>query len=354
MARRERVHGPYQHGRRWRVVVVDEGGEKTATSYETESEAQGVVNSTRALIATEEKTIDQAIDSYELAVKERRGAKRTASVNTTVHRLRAIAGNAERSVVSLTARRCAELYAKYSASGCAVDTHRNALAEAKTWGRWMVKKGWLRKNGWEEVEGTGKRKKGEKPQLRIDEARAWLRVAVKKAEDCELGAIAAMVSLLCGLRSQEIVDLQVRDVDDGGRVLWVADSKTKTGRRRLYVPELLQPYLLEARRAKLPTAYLLGYHDRGWPTDWVARLCKLAGVQRVTAHGNRGLHGTLATDAGVSGTAVAASLGHASVETTREHYAEKGAAGREATLKTERALVTPGQGKVTNALFGAS
>lgn len=348
MARTERAHGPYQHGQRWRVVVVS-AGTRVVTSYETEGEAKAVVDAVKREIATGDRTIDQAIDEYELELKQRRGEDKKASVYTTLARLRALMPNRGRSVVSLSAARCAELYAKYSTSGAAVDTHRNSLAEAKTWGRWMVKQGWMRRNPWEGVEGIGRRKKGEKPQLRIDEARDWLRVAMVRADDGEDGAVAAMVALLCGLRSGEIVELRARDVDDGGRILWVADSKTPTGRRRLLVPDVLKPYLIECKRGKLPLAYLLGAHDRGWPTDWVKRLCALARVPIVTAHGQRGLNGTLAMDAGVSGVAVAASLGHASVSTTVTHYAEKGAIERSASAKTASALGTPDQGSFPSA-----
>ena len=69
---------------------------------------------------------------------------------------------------------------------------------------------------------------------------------------------------------------------------------------------------------------LFGYHDRNWPRKWVGRICKAAGVPRVTAHGMRGLHGTLAVETGISAHAVAAALGHESVTTTLQSYAKAG------------------------------
>jgi len=42
----------------------------------------------------------------------------------------------------------------------------------------------------------------------------------------------------------------------------------------------------------------------------VQRICRAAKVPEVTAQGMRGLHGTLAVDAGVTSQAVAAALGH--------------------------------------------
>lgn len=47
-----------------------------------------------------------------------------------------------------------------------------------------------------------------------------------------------------------------------------------------------------------------------------------AGVPVVSAHSMRGLHSTLAMEAGVTGAVVAASLGHESVTTTTQSYAK--------------------------------
>ena len=50
------------------------------------------------------------------------------------------------------------------------------------------------------------------------------------------------------------------------------------------------------------------------------RICDAAGVPKVTAHGMRGLHSTLAVENGVSAHVVAASLGHESSTTTIQSY----------------------------------
>jgi hypothetical protein len=63
-----------------------------------------------------------------------------------------------------------------------VDSHRNILAEAKTFLRWcLAKKKWLVRDPLEQVEGVGKRRHG-KAQLRIGEARRWLVKAVELAD----------------------------------------------------------------------------------------------------------------------------------------------------------------------------
>jgi integrase len=50
-------------------------------------------------------------------------------------------------------------------------------------------------------------------------------------------------------------------------------------------------------------------------------------VPVVTAHGHRGLHSTLAVEAGVTSRAVADALGHESFKTTTPSYAQAGGVG---------------------------
>ncbi|HZL19610.1 MAG TPA: tyrosine-type recombinase/integrase [Polyangia bacterium] len=145
------------------------------------------------------------------------------------------------------------------------------------------------------------------------------------ADDGQEGAVAALVTLVMGLRAGEVVSRVVRDLDDEGRLLWIPDSKTEAGKRTLQVPDLLRDYLLELAEGKKSDDLLFDHHDRNWPRKWVAKICKAAGVPRVTAHGMRGLHGTLAVETGISAHAVAAALGHESVTTTLQSYAKAGA-----------------------------
>ena len=165
----------------------------------------------------------------------------------------------------------------------------------------------------------GRRRHG-KAQLRIDEARRWQAKALQFADQGEEGAVAAMMSLLMGMRASEIVSRIVRDLDDEGRLLWIPETKTEAGKRTLPVPEVLQPYLQRIAEGKGPTDSLFGQHWRDWPREWVQRICKAAKVPEVTAHGMRGLHGTLAVERGATTHAVAQALGHESETTSRESY----------------------------------
>jgi integrase len=327
--------------------VVEESGSRIARNFETEAEAIQVVRSlNREIRRADEKTIAQATEEYEVYLRDEKQNKER-SYTATLWRLGVFFPDQELCLSALTSSKCATYYAalrnrttKYG-KPLATDSHRNILAEAKTFLKWSVGKGYFRSNPLEGVEGTGKRRHG-KPQLRIDEARLWQAKAMQLAEDGEAGAIAALVTLVMGLRAGEVVSRVVRDLDDEGRLLWIPDSKTAAGKRTLQVPDLLRTRLLELAEGKKADDLLFGYHDRNWPRKWVAKICKAAGVPRVTAHGMRGLHGTLAVETGITAHAVAAALGHESVTTTFQSYAKAGAG---AGVRQQKVLTVLGGGR---------
>jgi integrase len=65
----------------------------------------------------------------------------------------------------------------------------------------------------------------------------------------------------------------------------------------------------------------------------------------VSAHGMRGLHGTLAVDGGITSHAVASALGHESFKTTAAHYAKREAV---AGAQQKRALAVLTGGKLAS------
>ena len=128
--------------------------------------------------------------------------------------------------------------------------------------------GWIRQNPLAGVKPIGKRRRG-KAQLRINETRRLVAHAILQAcwSDEEAGtpnlrfnregALAVLVALLMGMRAGEVVMIEKRDLDDGGKLLWISDSKTEAGKRTLRVPAVLQHLLRQqARRAR---------GDRLWP-----------------------------------------------------------------------------------------
>lgn len=338
------TYGPYQHGNRWRVVGRDARGKNVAKSFGTREEAVRFVDEARRQALAAARTVATSLTAYEQHLTTK--GNKAQSISTTIHRLDAFFGDEDLALTELTPARCRALY-DAAAVKHAVDTHRNMLAEAKTFLGWCRVQKWLRTNPLEDVAGVGRRRHG-KEQLRVDEARVWLAKALELARGGDEGAVAALVTLLLGLRASEVVSRVVRDVDDNGRRLWIPDSKTEAGRRTLEVPEVLQPLLLElVARRKLQAALdlgedhqalLFGAHWRDWPRENVQRICELVKVPEVTAHGMRGLHATLALAAGQSGHLVAASLGHESVSTTLESYAAPGAAAGAAAQRAWQVL----------------
>lgn len=203
------------------------------------------------------------------------------------------------------------------------DTRVGVLKQTRTFVRWLAKRGYLKTENLLDGIGVGKRKRG-KPQLAgEDESKKFVAKALELAGQGDTGAIAAAMALLMGMRASEIADRTVRELDAGGSVLIISHAKTDARIRRLRVPAVLQPYLLALAKEKAGTEKLFGPGvNRHWVLRAVAKTCKAAGVSAVTPHGLRGTHATLAVGAGVSGLAVAASLGHESLEgVTARHYA---------------------------------
>jgi integrase len=339
-----RIYGPYRHGDQWRLHIVRTRGGKRETAYDVyPSRELAEAALTGARDVTQGRTVRQAVDAYldKLRSKEREPATiESAEDRLTV--LLGLPGNDHRPLRWLNTRG-AELYTaaqvKPNGKHRAADTHRNALNVGKTWAAFCVKQRWLRSNPFEDVEPVGRKVLGaEKPQLNVDEARKLRAYCHAHTED--VGAVLSLAYLLLGSRASEIVRRDVRDLDDGGRLLWIGKTKSKAGRRRLIVPDELRPLLLALCTDRPPTAPLFVNADGGKATrftarDHVRRICKLAGVQVLPPQALRRTQGTLATEAGVAALAVSAHLGHASTAITARAYVNPEAT---ATARTERAF----------------
>jgi integrase len=222
----------------------------------------------------------------------------------------------------------------------AADTHQNALAVAKDWAGFCVKRKWLRSNPFAEVEGVGRRVEGaDKPRLTVDESRR-LQAFCHAHAATDLGAVLTLAYLLLGPRASELVRRNVRDVDDGGRLLWIGATKTAAGRRRLLVPDELAVYLVAIAAGRPGDAPLfVSEASRRWPAGrrWtrhmaynhVRRVCAAAKVPELAPQALRRTQATLATDAGATGLMVAQHLGHAvgrAPAVTHRSYVERDAA----------------------------
>jgi integrase len=109
--------------------------------------------------------------------------------------------------------------------------------------------------------------------------------------------------------------------------------------RRLRIPEVLQPLLARLAALKGPNDFLFGPKaNRWWLRSAVRRICSVAQTPVVNPHGLRGTHATLAVQAGVTGDAVAAALGHESFAVTASHYAKPEAVLGARTHQIEESL----------------
>jgi integrase len=99
------------------------------------------------------------------------------------------------------------------------------------------------------------------------------------------------MAILMGIRASEITNRIVREVDDGGRVLWISRAKTPKGNRHLKVPTVLQRRLLALCARREPDERLFGEgRDRHWVYYHVQRICRLAKVPAVCTQGLRETH----------------------------------------------------------------
>jgi integrase len=335
----ERVHGPYPHFNKFRLVV-DRNGKREKLAFATEREA--LKRKEELLKEIQGRTVSDAVRAYIAHLRDR--GLRASTVDRTGAHLRrffqldAKSETGERLhyfhtggfVEDLHAKKCETLYAMLRGE-VAVDTHRNALVAAKSFGAWCVKQGWLRSNPTEDIEPVGQRNHG-KQQLRIDEARKLVDLCIAKANAGNDAAVGVLVSLLMGMRASEVTDRAVRDLDDDGRLLWIEKGKTKRSRRTLEVPAVLRPYLLALAKDRAPDEQLITRgktkrgkkRDRQWLYHWVGQFCAEAKVPEICVHSLRGLHATLATEAGMSSHVVANALGHSSPAVTQAHYLQAG------------------------------
>jgi len=308
-------------------------------SFATEAEAKAFAEAARLKAPPGgEPTIDDALDEYELYMRNGKGNKQN-SVSATIRRLKGFIPNREREIA-----RCPtamEMMRRYDArvEEVATDTHRNELSEAKTFFNFCIKRRHREDNPVAEIEGKGRRRKG-KEQLRISEARVMYQGLLPKVETDD-AALATTMLLTMGMRQSEITLRVVRDVDDGGSVFWVPEAKTDAGQRWLEVPEALRPALLKRITGRQPTEVLFPGkkgkpHRKEWLNKNVKRFCRELGLPVVTAHGLRGTCSTLSKEAGQTAHAVAAQLGHADPRVTREHYEAPGTEERSMMRRTLR------------------
>lgn len=346
--------GPYPERNRWRVVIVENGRRKSAFLTSNEEALRLKTGAERELSRLSSRKLADVLAEWS-EDKLRAGRWKPSTVAHFRERLRGFFGPyMERDIAALTPRRAATLYravterpSPKTERPLSAASHQLSLYVARQFFGWVTGKGYLRCNPFADVQPIGRINAG-KPQLRIDGARRFIDIAIRYYEETQHPlAIGMLLALRMGLRTSEVLGCMVRDVDDGGRLLWVDGTKSVHARRHLEVPDVLRPYLVRLAAGKRAEDPLFGCGTTGKPrqrqTVWamVHRLCERAGVLRVSTHSLRGLHATLGVQSGAVSHAVAAALGHGSFAMTERHYAQPGSVANAATARVASKLEAP-------------
>ena len=324
-----RVRGPYQRrDGRWQVETREGDGSRRCRTFPSADEAREYADGLIAAVRTTVPiTLEEALGDYERGMKAR-GLK-PGSIKSAMLHLRRFFPDTALRLRLLTFARVQGLYKQLVDEGLAQGTHRTYLLSARTLFAWCVDEGLMASNPATGVKVLGRRRYG-KPQHRVDELRLWEAEAFRRATVGDQQALAALMALYLGMRATEITHRVVRDLDDGGRILWIPDAKTETGRRALDVPDVLIPMLVALvegrdRGAPLFVGERKPRRHRDWIREGVQRICWAAKVPMVSAHAMRGALATIAAERGQLGHMAAAHFGHTTPVMTEQAYAKQGA-----------------------------
>ncbi len=329
--RQDRAYGPYKRGRLWRVVESTAAGEKSTCSFASEKLALEYIAEYND--EAHGRTMSGVLDEY---LRLRKGDIKPKSHDTLGYRLKAFLRVTERDrlLSQVDEDVAAELY-RMRVAETKADTHRAELAAAGAMFAWCIERGWVARNPFDRVKPVG-RKRRRTEHLRIDEARKFLEACLNDLTDAGL---ACAIAVLLGLRASEVINLRVRDIDDGARVLWVDESKSEAGERHLSIPEVIRTRLRKKIANRPAGDRLFGTVGRHWLAHHVERLCELAEVQAVGPHALRRTWSALAAEA-LPIEAVSAALGHASTMITKRHYQPTNAVERRSGATAAAALVS--------------
>lgn len=348
----DRVFGPYQHRKQWRLVIrraAREGAPPTKDehlNFVTPDDARKVM--ARLLAGTDDTlTVADAIERFIVETKvelERRKATQTNTRNGLRRFFNIKPDNAlgAMPVQMLTPAYCKKLFTEQRMSW-SPDTSHGSLHCARTFARWCIASKLLREDPVAELKEPRKKTKHGKTVLTIDESRALTLYCVNLAHEALKGedprrdmerlqrATATLLCLLLGVRAGEVVGRLVRDIDDRGTVLRIVPYvdmgiflKTDHSARSLRLPAMIQPLVAGLAKGKRPMEPLFdavegrgkkgkerkpGRKNARWVHRAVTELCAAAGVTVTCPHGLRHTQITHARAAGNSANLVMAAMG---------------------------------------------
>ncbi len=310
---------------RYRLDAKMEGTKLFLTRAEAELIADGI----RVELGQRSQTVRGAWEAFEREAKARGVSKMTAA-RVKRDGMRLLGSVLDLPIVVLTPRRADEMYEALATSGTyEASTHRMSLKVARQFGEWCAhpKRRWLKENPFRSVEKLGKVADRRGESLRRDEAGALRGKLIAAAKDGDSGGLAAFLALATSLRPGEIVQIEGRDIDAAGSVLWIdgARLKNKNTRRQIDIhdPEL-RALLVDAAAHVKPTERLFPYASN-FPTRSVKRI----GGDELNARMLRRTFASLAARRGWSLDAVAFGMGHgadSNAGTARRHYMAPGSA----------------------------
>jgi integrase len=348
-----RVLGPYAEKDRWRIIILEKGARRSEYLATLPEARKRISQLKKQQGKAEAFTVGMMLDAYSME-REVSGKALPLTSQMQAARIRGfLASILDVRVSSVTPNIAVRLYADLIKSPIRKDgkvlsvaSHRVYLSFAKGLFNWAVKKGIIGGSPFAAVTPVGKPSAG-KTQLRIEEARRFVQVALKDYETRRKPmALAAVMALTMGLRASEILKRKIRDLDDDCGILWIDHGKTRNAKRHLLIPEFVRPYLRKLIESQSQDSFVFLSERSGMPfrhtSLWatVHRLCSLAGTAAVCTHSLRGLYATLAVESGALSETVASSLGHGSFAMTERHYAQASSVSNVKTARVDSLLTS--------------
>ncbi len=321
-----KVLGPYSNKDKWRLVVKS-GAKRKALVFDTLDQAQTAKENLIASFGEVAKlTVGDLLEQF-IEHKRQRGCIERSLLNTR-HIILRIVPKLNRPA-AISPEKAEELY--LTATGkYAVASHAMGLRFVKSMYRFAIRKKLVDKNPFEDVQAIGRANKG-KLQLRTDEAKRLTDFLTERAAAGHWRALALLTQLFLGLRSSEVLKLKKRDLDCDASVIVVDGTKTKNAKRRLALDAPIVRELLRRHSEPMKPQSLLFSLDGSKVLSATTlhkalkKYCRQADLPVVCPHSLRGLHSTLAVQAGASSSYVARALGHGSDEVTKRHYISESA-----------------------------
>lgn len=346
-----KVLGPYANKDKWRLVVKS-GDKRKSLVFDTAEQAETARDNLLASFDDSAKlTVGDLLAQF-IEHKRQRGCVARSLLHVK-HAIMRICPKLDKPARMSPEK--AEAAYLLTVDNYAVASHAIALRTVKAMYRFAVKKKLVDKNPFDDVRSMGRANKG-KPQLRTDEAKRLTDFLTEHAALGEWRALALLTQLFLGLRSSEVLKLKKRDLDCEASVIVVDGTKTKNAKRRLALDAPIVRELLRRHADGMkPEALLFSLNGSTVISATclhkaLTKYCQHADLPVVCPHSLRGLHSSLAVQAGASSSYVARALGHGSDEVTRRHYITESAMDSARSARVSEALTGNLDGLITTLL----